>query len=225
MMLGSVASALAEAWETGQPVAPLDAAHALVSLEAAEEVAGAVLGKLDLVPCGIRVTEAGLVGVMLPGRISQGTPLPLAALPHAVVSPAVMAVLAEAIAPDGSGLPTLTRLHPAVDIAASRWRDGPANDWETAADLAGLGHVVIGKGRAAPLPRACALEFDGAKARATPVALEAIFTQAVQFAREAGGLPVGAVLVLVIGGGIAVTQSRALTVRWTRLGQATAALR
>jgi len=225
MMLGSVASALAEAWETGTPVAPLNAAHALGSLEAAEDVAGEVLEKLGLVPCGIRVTARGLVGVMLPGRIVTGAVLPLAALPHAVVSPAVLAVLAEAIEPGGVALPALSRLHPAVDVASSRWRDGPADDREAAADLAGLGHVVIGRGRAVALPSSGALELDRAKARAARLDLAALFARGVQMAREAGGLPAGAVLVLVAGGGVAVTEACEAVARWTGLGRAEVSLR
>lgn len=225
MMLGSVASALAEAWETGTPVAPLSAEYALGGLEAAEDVAGEVLEKLGLVPCGIRVTEAGLVGVMLPGRIVTGVALPLAALPHAWVAPAILAVLAEAILPDGTGLPALARLHPAMDVASSRWRDGPANALEATADLAGLGHVVIGRGRAVALPAKAALELDGAKARAVPVDVAALFARAVQVAREAGGLPAGAVLVLVAGGGVAVPKPCDAVARWTGLGKAEVSLR
>lgn len=225
MMLSSVASALAEAWETGTPVGPLAAGYAPASLEAAENVAGEVLEKLGLVPCGIRVTEDGLVGVMLPGRIVTGTALPLVALPHARASPALLAVLAEPIEPGSTGLPTLARLHPAVDVASSRFRDGPANDWEAAADLAGLGHVAIGKGRSVPLPRRAALERDGVKARTMPADVSAMLARAVHVAREAGGLPAGAVLVLVLGGGFAVTEACALTVGWTGLGKATLELR
>ena len=225
MMLSSVSSALAEAWETGTPVAPLTSEYALGSLEAAEDVAGEVLEKLGLVPCGIRVTEAGLVGVMLPGRIVTGAALPLAALPHARVAPAILAVLAEPIEPDGTGLPALARLHPAVDVASSRWREGPADLFEAAADLAGLGHVVVGRGRAVPLPSQVALALDGAKARARPADMAALFARAVQIAREAGGLPVGAVLALVAGGGVAVAGPCEAVARWTGLGKVTLSLR
>jgi hypothetical protein len=129
MMMGSIASALAEAWETGQPVC---AEAALTNLDAAENVAGAVLEKLALAPCGIRVTEAGLVGAMLPGRImAQGHPLPLAVLPHGRAAPALLVVLAEAIAESDTGLPVLAQLHPALDLSASRWRDGPAICFQT----------------------------------------------------------------------------------------------
>jgi len=142
-MIGSVASALAEAWESGKPVAPLTADLALSCLEAAEEVAGDVLERLALPPCGIRVSETGLVGAMLPGRIAAaGQTLPLSVLPHGRAAPALLTVLAEAITPDGTGLPALERLHPALDLSASRWRNGPANLFEASADLAGLGQVA-----------------------------------------------------------------------------------
>ena len=224
MMLSSVASALAEAWETGTPVAPLSAEYALNRLEAAEDVAGEVLEKLGLVPCGVRITQAGLAGAMLPGRIVQGTPLPLVALPHAAAAPAILVVLAEAISEAGEGLPALARLHPAVDISSSRFREGPANAFEAAADLAGLGHVVIGKGRAVVLPTSCAMERNGTKARATPAPFAALFETAVQVAREAGGLPAGAVLVLALRPE-PVTGPGEIAVRIPGLGRAVAELR
>jgi len=156
--MGSVASALAEAWESGKPVAPLTADLALSCLEAAEEVAGDVLERLALPPCGVRVSETGLVGAMLPGRIAAtGQTLPLSVLPHGRAAPALLTELAEAITPDGTGLPALERLHPALDLSASRWRDGPANLFEASADLAGLGQVVIGKGKRTGFPSSCAL--------------------------------------------------------------------
>ena len=222
-MMGSVAAALAEAWETGQPVAPLAAEHALGGLEAAEAVAGAVLLKLAVAPCGIRVTEGGLVGAMLPGRIvASGLPLPIAALPHGRAAPALLVVLAEAVTEDGTGLPAVARLHPALDIATSRWRDGPANPFEAAADLAGLGHVVIGRGKPAAWPASCAMGTE----RARPAAVAALFAQAVAVAREAGGLPEGAVLVLVFDSrAMPVTEVSEWAARWTGLGKVQVSLR
>jgi 2-keto-4-pentenoate hydratase len=177
-MMGSIASALAEAWESGQPVAPLAADQALTSLDAAENVAGEVLGTLGLTPCGIRVTQSGLVGAMLPGRImAQGSPLPLGVLPHGRAAPALLVVLAEAITESDTGLPAVAQLHPALDLSASRWRDGPANIFEEAADLAGLGQVVIGKGKAQSWPTSCAL---GAP-RARRVDVAALFATSACF--------------------------------------------
>lgn len=225
MMLGSLAAALAEAWETGTPVAPLTAEHAPGSLAAAEDVAGEVLEKLALVPCGIRVTEAGLVGVMLPGRITTGVALPLAALPHARVAPALLVVLAEAIEEGKAGLPAVTRLHPAVDVASSRFRDGPANEWEAAADLAGLGYVAIGRGKAVALPTRATLALGGARAQAVPIDASLLFARAVQVAREAGGLPAGAVLVLVSGAGVSMAQPGSVGVNLTGLGKVVTELR
>jgi 2-keto-4-pentenoate hydratase len=223
MMMGSIASALAEAWETGQPVAPLSAEAALTSLDAAENVAGAVLEKLALAPCGIRVTEAGLVGAMLPGRImAQGHPLPLAVLPQGRAAPALLVVLAEAIAESDTSLPVLAQLHPALDLSASRWRDGPANMFEAAADLAGLGQVVIGKGKAPSWPKSCALGAE----RARRVGVAALFATAVRVAREAGGLPLGAVLVLVFDSAAeALAAPGPVTARWTGPGVVSAELR
>jgi 2-keto-4-pentenoate hydratase len=222
-MIGSVASALAEAWESGQPVAPHKADLALACLEAAEQVAGDVLERLALPPCGIRVSETGLVGAMLPGRImATGQTLPLSVLPHGHAAPALLAVLGEAITPDGTALPAFERLHPALDLSASRWRDGPANLFEAAADLAGLGQLVIGKGKRTGFPSSCAL----APQRALRVDCAALLETAVNIAREAGGLPLGAVLVLVFDrSGQALGVPGPITARWTGLGGATAELR
>ena len=222
-MMGSIASSLAEAWESGQPVAPLAAEQALTSLDAAEAVAGEVLAKLALAPCGIRVTQSGLVGAMLPGRImAQGRPLPLAVLPHGRAAPALLVVLAEAIAESDTGAPALAQLHPALDLSASRWRDGPANMFEAAADLAGLGQVIIGKGKAPSWPSSCALGPH----RARRAEVGALFETALGAAREAGGLPLGAVLVLVFDSAAeALAAPGPVTARWTGLGVVGAELR
>ncbi len=227
MMMGSVAAALAEAWETGHPVALLADAKALATLAEAEDVAGALLQKLAITPCGIRMAENGLLGAMLPGRIvAHGSPLPLAVLPHGIAAPALLVVLGEAITEAGTSLPSVARLHPALDVATSRWRDGPADMFQAAADLAGLGHVVMGKGRPPAWPVSCALAFGEERARARPVAAAALFAQAVQAAREAGGLPQGAVLVLVFDSrAVPVTGACEVTARWTGLGLAQVTLR
>ena len=222
-MMGSIASSLAEAWESGQPVAPLAADQALTSLDAAETVAGQVLAKLALAPCGIRVTQSGLVGAMLPGRImAQGRPLPLAVLPHGRAAPALLVVLAEAIAESDTGVPALAQLHPALDLSASRWRDGPANMFEAAADLAGLGQVIIGKGKAQSWPSSCAL----GQHRARRAEVGTLFETALRAAREAGGLPLGAVLILVFDSAAeALAAPGPVTARWTGLGVVSAELR
>lgn len=225
-MMGSVAAALAEAWETGQPVAPLSPEMALSSLDAAEAVAGAVLEKLAVAPCGLRVMESGLVGAMLPGRImASAQPLPLAVLAHGRAAPALLAVLAEPVTAEGTTLPAVATLHPALDLSASRWRDGPANGWEEAADLAGLGYVMLGKGRPAGWPASCALALGAERVRAQPLSVPPLFEAAVRVAREAGGLPVGAVLVLVFDGRSAKAAPGEVTARWTGLGAAQAVLR
>jgi 2-keto-4-pentenoate hydratase len=226
-MMGSVASALTEAWETGQPVAPLAAEYALESLEAAEAVAGEVLARLGLAPCGIRVAESGLVGAMLEGRIvPSGRPLPFAALPHGHAAPALLVVLAEAVTATGALPPAISALHPALDIATSRWRDGPANAYEAAADMAGLGHVVIGRGKPLAWPRSCALALGDARVKAKPLAALALFDVAIQAAREAGGLPQGAVMILVFDSQqVPLDQSGLVSARWPSLGTAQSELR
>jgi 2-keto-4-pentenoate hydratase len=199
---------LAEAFETGNALAPLPPALAPADARAGERIALAVLESLGLAACGVRLApgpgDTGgqpVAGPMLEGRLlSARTPVLVGALRHARASAAVIAVLAEDLPEGGTGLPALAALHPAIDIAASRFRDGPGTAALLAADLGGLGQVVVG--RRLPSWDIAALHAvpvtlvpTGRRPRATETDLVAALVSAADAARRLGGLPAGAVLV------------------------------
>jgi hypothetical protein len=121
----------------------------------------------------------------------------LAALRHPLVSAAVIGVLAEPLDPDGTTPPVFARLHPALDIAATRFTDVPGDDVALTADLGRLGLVVAGKGKPlAPGPVGIALGPKGSRSRKVETDLVAAFAEAAAEARQWGGLPAGALLVV-----------------------------
>jgi len=186
---------LAEAWTSGNPLAALPADSAPRDAEEAEAVATALLAALGQPPVGLRIAPGGMVGPLLAGRlVVAGTPIALAGLRHARATAAVAAVLAE---PLGAGPPRFSTLHPALDVAASRFGAGPADAAAAIADLAGLGLVVVGRGRAImPGSEAVALAEGRRRPRGQPVDLAARLKEAVTAARARGGLPAGAVLLV-----------------------------
>ena len=91
----------------------------------------------------------------------------------------------------------------ALDVAASRFRDPPRRAALLAADLAGLGQVVVGRraaaaalsdddGRRVPV----ALSAPNRRPRGEPRDLHAALEAAAAAARRLGGLPAGALLVV-----------------------------
>jgi hypothetical protein len=193
---------IAEAVESGDPLAALPAGIAPPDRDAAEEVAAAVLEGLGLTPCGLRLLRRpggiAVAGPMLEARLlPSGAPVATAALRHAAITAAVVGVLAAPLDPDEDAPPRLLRLHPALDVAASRFTAAPEDALALTADLAALGFVVAGKGRAAEAgPLNVALGRKGSRPRGVPVDLAAAFAEAAAAARRWGGLPAGALLVV-----------------------------
>lgn len=197
-----LAAAIVEAFETGNPIAPLDPALSPTDSAAAEAVAEAVLDALDLAPCGIRLLREAdgtwRAGPMLgPRLLPDGAKLSLATLRHPRVSAAAIGVLAEPLEPGGVAPPRLKALHAGLDIAASRFRDGAATAGESIADLADLGFVLAGRAGApteGPVTVSCAPEPK--RPRGAAADLAAGLMAAAAAARRLGGLPAGALLVL-----------------------------
>lgn len=193
---------LAEALETGNPLAPLPADTAPRDRDQAEEVAAATLEALGLAACGLRLLRrpgaAPLAGPMLEGRlVPAAREVALAALRHPFVTAAAIGVLAEALDPEGTAPPVFARLHPALDVSATRFTDDPGEDAALTADLARLGLVVAGKGKAlAPGVARVALGPKGGRPKPVETDLAAAFAAAAQEARRWGGLPAGALLVV-----------------------------
>jgi 2-keto-4-pentenoate hydratase len=200
--IARAATYLAEAFETGNPLAPLPPGLSPEDIDAGAEVAGAVLERLGITPCGLRLAPgpdgALIPGPMLDARLApNGTPVALGALRHARVSAAAIGVLAEALEADGAGAPVLAGVHPAIDVASSRYRDGAATPAEAVADLAGIGLVVAGRRSAwsGGMPR-IAFGRSAGTGTGKPVDLTAAFRAAADEARRWGGLPAGALLVV-----------------------------
>ncbi|MCA3323447.1 MAG: hypothetical protein INF75_00615 [Roseomonas sp.] len=221
---------LAEAFENGNPLAPLPPGIAPASQDDAEEVAGGVLARLGFAPCGIRVAPAAdgslITGPMLEARfLDDGAGLALEIMRHGRASAALLGVLGAALDPEATTPPEITAIHLALDVSASRYTQGPADRFAEIADLAGLGLLVLGKRR--PLPEApirVALMEGEAKPKGTPLDPRAAFAAAAAEARRLGGLPAGAVLV-VAGLGAPVLALKAgarLTARFTGLGKVSA---
>lgn len=199
---------LAEALETGNPLAPLPASIAPATIEAGEAIALAVAGRLGLSVCGVRIAPGPgggwLAGPLVETRmLRDGATLTLAALRHARARPALLAILGAELRPGEETAPAIAALHPAIDVGAWRFRDPPGLDALAASDLAGHGQVVVGRARtAAPLPEgvvAASLAPDGRR----PIAadrgacdLGAALAEAAAAARRLGGLPEGAGLLL-----------------------------
>ncbi len=193
---------LSEAVETGNPLAALPEDLAPRSLGDAQEIAMATLDALQIAPCGLRLLRrpgaAALAGPMLEGRlVPAGRIVALGMLRHPAATAAVVGVLAEALDPDSDAAPVFARLHPALDLSATRFTDAPSDDITLTADLARLGLVVAGKGKAlAPSALRVALGPKGGRPKGQEIDLAAAFAEAAAAARGWGGLPAGALLVV-----------------------------
>jgi hypothetical protein len=221
---------LAEAFETGNPLAPLPAEMAPASQDDAEEMAGGVLARLGFAPCGLRLAPAAdgslITGPVLEARfLDDGASLALEIMRHGRASAALLGVLGAALEPEATTPPEITAIHPALDISASRFTQGPADRLAEIADLAGLGLLVLGKRRPVPeAPSRVALVEDKGAPRGRSFDLQAAFAQAAAEARRLGGLPAGAVLV-VAGLGAPVLGLKAgaqLTARFSGIGKVSA---
>lgn len=193
---------LSEAVETGNPLGPLPVEIAPHHLDEAAEVAAATLEALQIAPCGLRLLyrpgAAPLAGPMLEGRmVPAGRTVALGMLRHPLASAAVVGVLAEALDPDSDAAPVFARLHPALDLSATRFTEAPVDDITLTADLARLGLAVVGKGKAmAPGAVRVALGPKGGRPKGQETDLAAAFAGAAAAARGWGGLPAGALLVV-----------------------------
>ena len=213
-----LAGAIVEAIETGIAIAPLEPALRPADIAEGEAVAEAVLDALEQAPCGlrlVRIPEGGwLAGPLLPARLlADGAAIAWPALRRPRVSAGILGVLAEPLDPAGTAPPRFARLHPALDVASSRFRDGAEDAAQSAADLADLGYVVTGRPGAPPAGPVAASCAPGAKRpRGVAEDLAAGFAAAAAAARRLGGLPAGAVIVLA---GLGTPAAPAMGERWT----------
>ncbi|MCA3286026.1 MAG: hypothetical protein ING03_01945 [Roseomonas sp.] len=221
---------IAGAFATGDPLAPLPAEMAPHDRDTADELAGQVLEWLGFAPCGVRLAPAAdgsmIAGPMLEARfLDDGARIATEIMRHGRASAALLGVLGAALEPDATTPPEITALHPALDVSASRFTNGPTDRLAEIADLAGLGLLVLGKRRpvAEALSRVALIEGGGSP-KGRPFDVHAAFAAAAAEARRLGGLPAGAVLV-VAGLGAPVLALKAgarLTARFTGIGKVSA---
>ncbi|HZH45281.1 MAG TPA: hypothetical protein VEY31_01480, partial [Roseococcus sp.] len=209
---------LAEAWESGSPLAPLPPELAPTDREAGEAMAAALVAALGIPVCGVRMLPGPLVGgrramisapLLEPRMLRAGTPVALATLRHATLSAGVLGVLAEALGAEEKQPPVFASLHPVLDISAWRFRDVPGDAGAAVADLAGLGYVLVGKRSLMPLPGQAEVRLGqtGSRPRAIQENLGALMDEAASEARRWGGLPAGAALVVAGLGGMMPVQA------------------
>ena len=227
---GRVVLNLADAVENGGPIDPVASRITPANQDDAEELAGAVLAQLGFAPCGVRLVPAAdgslISGPMLEARfLDDGAGISLEIMRHGRASAALLGVLGAALEPEATTPPEIAAIHPALDVSASRFTQGPADRFAEIADLAGLGLLVLGKRRPVPeaLSRVALIEGEGSP-KGRPFDVHAAFAAAAAEARRLGGLPAGAVLVVAgLGAPVLGLKSGArLTARFTGIGKVSA---
>jgi len=221
---------LADAFENGSPIDPVACGITPTNQDDADELAAAILTQLGFPPCGVRVAPAAdgsmIAGPLLEARfLDDGAGLALEIMRHGRASAALLGVLGAALDPEATTPPDITALHPALDVSASRFTQGPADRFAEIADLAGLGMLVLGKRRPMPAaPLRVALVEGDSRPKGTPLDLHAAFAAAAAEARRLGGLPAGAVLVVAGLGApvLSLKPAARITARFTGLGKVSA---
>jgi len=226
--LDAAARWLGEAVTTGNPLAPMPADLAPRTAREGEKVAILVLEAIGQTACGVRVAPGPdgevVAGPLIEGRLLRdGTAIASTTLRHGTASAALVGVLAADLPRGGDDLPAFSALHPAIDVAASRFRDPPGSAALAAADLGGLGFVVLGSGVAPTAePLAVTLGAAGTRRRhgGTTVDPLAVLAPAAAAARRLGGLPAGALLVAAgLGAPVIATAGTALVAAFGPLGR------
>ncbi|WP_291296572.1 hypothetical protein [Elioraea sp.] len=209
---GRAAEYFAEAVTSGNTLAPFPPELAPRTTTEGARIAERLLATLGLAPVGVRLAPApaALGGALVAGPVLGHRLLqsPTAMPPfHRVVATAAI------VAQLGKPLPARERryglrhviariatLHPAIDVAASRFSAGAPDLPCHLADLCGLGVVVFGRQARAGWQEAIAtprtVRASGAADWRGTVDVGAALLDAAEAAREAGGLPAGAVLVI-----------------------------
>ncbi len=193
---------LAEAWTSGDPLAPFPAELGPQDLAAGEALAAGLVTALGLPVCGLRLAPGpdGLSRIaaplLEPRMLRAGTPVALATLRHPRISAGVLGVLAEPL--EEAGAPVFSALHPVIDIAASRYSAAPTTAALQVADLGGLGLVVVGKRWIGEVPEdaEARIGLTGMRPRPLRAPIAALMGEAAEAAVRWGGLPAGAVLVV-----------------------------
>ena len=196
--------ALAEAFRDGEPISALPDGAAPRTAAQARRIAAWVVDELGLAAVGFRTLADGTTGPLLEPRLAHsGVSLPRSALPNLSASAAVLFLLAKPL--PASATPYTARrvlgaLAPgraAIDLASWRTASVPQGILARGADLAGLGQLVVADAaRASTAPDPAALRIAWNDGPVTSIDASPLLLAAAEAAREAGGLPAGAALVV-----------------------------
>lgn len=228
---GMIAEALAE----GRSLPRLAEECRPTTPPAGRRIAALVLEALGVPSVGLRLAPldgmAGeAAGPIIEARLLRApVALPPAAMPTGRRT--TLAVLAQL----ASGLPPRARpwraaevvrrlgsLHPALDLAESRFTEGASDAPSHLADLSALGLVVFGAPApsgwqdAVTGPRAATVQGTDGEVWRGSIDIAAALTRAADAARAAGGLPKGALL--LVAGLSPPLPEGALAARLTRIG-------
>jgi 2-keto-4-pentenoate hydratase len=210
--LRRAAQFVTEAMTSGSTLAPFPEELAPRTVAQGGKIASLVLAGLSLAPVGIRLSPApeGMGGASLAGPVLGPRLIPSPSPPppfHRVVATAaIVAQLAKPLPARERRyglrdvLGRIATLHPAIDVAASRFTAGAPDLACHLADLCGHGVVVFGRqaraGWAEAIATPRALRTTGPAAWRGTVDIGAALRDAAEAARTSGGLPAGAVLVI-----------------------------
>ena len=221
------AGMFAEAWRTGALVGTLPFEAQPRSQLDGHRIAARTLDLLGLEPCGLRLTSTNNKDIpsalLAQSLLEDEATIALAALHGAQVFPAIAGTLAEDLPRRGDTMPVFATLHPALDITAWRFADVPTTSALAAADLGGLGRVVMGKGkRLEPMRLRVSVAAEGSWKRGVDVDIESPFMAAALAARRGGGLERGSVLIVQFGPGLPLTPGTTMVGSFGRLGRVSA---
>jgi hypothetical protein len=221
------AGMFAQAWRTGTQVDALPFEAQPRSQLDGHRIAARTLDMLGLEPCGLRLTSTNNKDIpsalLAQSLLDDAATIALAALHGAQVFPAIAGTLAEDLPRRGDAMPVFASLHPALDITAWRFAEVPGTSALAAADLGGLGRIVIGKGkRMEPLRLRISVAAEGSWKRGVDVDIAAPFFAAALAARRGGGLERGAMLIVQLGPGLPVSAPTTMVGSFGRLGRVTA---
>jgi 2-keto-4-pentenoate hydratase len=215
---------IAESWRGGEPVPPMPYETLPRSQLDGQRIAARALEMLDLAPNGLRLATANdrpVPGPMLEAAVAEDEAvIALAGLRHPQAFAAIVGFLAEDLPRRGDEMPVFASLHPALDVTSWRLAEVPTTSALAAADLAGLGRVVVGRGKKLePMRLRISVAPEGSWKRGIEIDIEEPILTAALAARRAGGLEKGSLLVAQLGSGVAVVAGTTLIASFGRLGR------
>ena len=223
------AEIFAHAWRTGSQVSTLPFEAQPRSQLDGHRISARTLDMLGLESCGLRLTSTNHKDIPSPllqdSLVEDEASIAVAALHGARIFPAIAGTLAEDLPRRGDASPIFATLHPVLDITCWRFAEVPTTSALAAADLGGLGRVVIGKGkRLEALRLRVSVAAEGSWKRGIEIDFEPAFIAAGLAARRAGGLERGSILVVQLSPGLPLVPGTTMVGSFGRLGRVSAHL-